>query len=122
MNGRQRLQKLEASAIPPRNIPDSEVEFHCDACLGPGAYRRRIDWAKLFAAGWDGISSSVPPDETPAEREARRAGWRQEVEEARAQFVCSGCGARRETIDGTVLRVRREAAGRRLDEGRPSRE
>jgi hypothetical protein len=92
------------------NIPDSEVEDYCDACLGPRAYRRRVDAARarLFAQGSDGMSSwGVPAGETPEEQRARHARWKAEPEEADALFVCRGCGSL-DGIDAAVLRARRE--------------
>jgi hypothetical protein len=107
-----RLDRLEAAVgrAGLDNIPDSEVGDYCNACLGPGAYRRRLDAARarLFAAGWNGSSSGGPWDgETMEEMRARHARWAREAAEARAAFVCRGCDG--ETMDAAIARVRREA-------------
>jgi hypothetical protein len=111
MTRHNRLDKLEAAVgrAGLDNIPDSEVGDYCNACLGPGAYRRRVAAARarLEARKRDGIPSSVPAGETEAERDARHARWRQEAAEARAAFVCRGCGG--ETMDAAIARIRREA-------------
>jgi hypothetical protein len=93
------------------NIPDTEVGDYCDTCLGPGVYRRQVEAARarLFAQGWDGISSwGVPAGETLEEQRARHARWAAEAKEAAARFVCRGCGSR-DGPDAAVLRARREA-------------
>jgi hypothetical protein len=49
MSGRAaRLAKLEQTA-PREPIPDADVGHYCDDCLGPNAYRRRIDQARRVA-------------------------------------------------------------------------
>jgi hypothetical protein len=76
MTRHNRLDKLEAAVgrAGLDNIPDSEVELYCNACLcnaclGPRAYRRRIDAARarLKAAGWnlDGPGPRWPPGQEP---------------------------------------------------------
>jgi hypothetical protein len=117
MNRDRRLEDLERRAsAAPGTIPDAEVNYYCDACLGPRAYRRRIDAARarLVAAGWNGISGSGLPGETIEhetieEMQARHARWATEAAAAQAEFICRGCGAEWETYDAIVLKVRREA-------------
>jgi hypothetical protein len=107
-----RLERLEATVgrAALENIPDAEVGAYCNACLGPGAYRRRLDAARarLFAAGWNGRPNGGPWDgETMEEMRARHARWAREEEEAAAAFVCRGCGG--ETMEAAIARIRREA-------------
>jgi hypothetical protein len=109
----RRLRDLEAvvgrGAL--ANIPDAEVEDYCNACLGPNAYRRRIDAARarMLPRGGDRrTAEGPPPGETIEDQRARHAGWAAEAEERAARFVCRACGTGA-GIDATVLRVRREA-------------
>jgi hypothetical protein len=108
----RRLRDLETAVgrAALENIPDADVELYCDACLGPRAYRRRLDAARarLFAQGWDGISSwGSRVAETPEDQRARHGRWKAEAEERVARFVCRGCGSQ-DGIDAAVLRARRE--------------
>jgi hypothetical protein len=48
MSRQHRLSKLEAAA--PSNIPGADVGRYCLACLGPGGYRRTIDWIRAALA------------------------------------------------------------------------
>ena len=118
MSRERRLSQLEGSIgrAPLGNIPDSEVDLYCDACLGPRPHRRRVDAARaqVMAAGWDGMSSggsSVEERRAILDAENDAALLFLAGQDARAEptFVCRGCGARHETIDAKVLRVRREA-------------
>jgi hypothetical protein len=101
-----RLDKLEAAIgrAALDNIPDADVELYCNACLGPLAYRRRVDAARarLYAMGWnpDGPGPRWPQGEPEWPSAAEL------VAKAEA-FVCRGCGAAK-TIAGAIDRVRKE--------------
>jgi hypothetical protein len=51
MSRQQRLSKLEAAA--PSSIPDADVGRHCQACLGPGGYRRTVEMVRARIASGD---------------------------------------------------------------------
>ena len=107
MQRERRLRELEAAVgrTALDNIPDSEVDDYCNTCLGPRAYRRRLDAARvrLKARGWnpDGPGPLWPPGQEPE--------WPSAAARAvtRAAFVCRGCVG--EGMAATIARVRREA-------------